>query len=283
MKHPIYKEENRAINLLLPLLKDPNKLTAALHNAKIKHNQYGYDFDIGSTFRTMLIFSEIMDNNHNYISIKDEDWKSDVTQKTLEKLKLKDINFAFKSGVINVKDKDIYFAYFTKETVHAKYINYIRKDEHTPIDVDTFSITYHNNKTNEVFYYTVNEEDNLFKNITDDFVKELVTIVMTVLIYASMYKNKSDRVMTKSINSKKNDKLKVPKHTVNQIRLIQKISNEKDIVRREGSKWKSNKIWLVKGHLRNQFYKSTGEHKLKFIDPFWKGEGIEEVEKIYNI
>lgn len=275
--HPMYKKENNIINQIMDLLKYPKKVFTLFKNVetyyKVNKNE---DVDVTPFLSSAIIFNEIKNNGYTFINIKDEDWEIDITQKTLEKMTLKNLNFVFKSGCIKYQEKDIYFSYIDKDTWNNKYADYVEVT-----DEDVFCITYlDNNGAN--YSIKIRENDYLFKNKNLIF-KDLVTIVISVLIYAGMFKNVNDRVKISTIIGKKSSKQNIPKHTINQIKLFQKNSNEKEIIEREGSKWKSDKRWLVRGHLRNQFYKSSGGYKLIFIDPFWKGEGIVEVEKIYNI
>ena len=99
----------------------------------------------------------------------------------------------------------------------------------------------------------------------------IIILLLAVLICISIYLFlKNSKLNTSLIN--KNNELEISKINLdNEIKKYElefeflKNSNEKEIIEREGSKWKSDKRWLVRGHLRNQFYKSSGGYKLIFM------------------
>lgn len=280
--HPIYSKSEELFLHFSNFTNNYEKFVNLIHFFIKKNNRPIEIHEQLALTAKPVVFKEIILNNHNYIKINKEDWNSDVTKKTLESLKLKDLNLAFRSGTIDYGNIRIFFAYITEDDVKNKYKN-------------IENVANLEGKLHICFNDIIGAENIGYKSITnDDFVidkdknydektKEVLTILLSVLLYASMFKTIKDRVKESKIIGKKSSKQNIPKHTINHIKLFQKISNEKVINEREGTKWKSDKRWLVRGHMRNQFYKSTGEYKLIFIDPFWKGEGIEEVEKIYNI
>jgi hypothetical protein len=276
IKHPIYDKDNSILNHLLNFIRNPNKLEEELDILYKAHLSAGIKVDMIAIMTGLLCFSEIKNNGHTLIKIKDEEWESDITKKTLEKLMLQDLKLPFKNGSIVYKDKTIFFAYMSEETINKKYDTYVKNKRN---GIELFYIFYKEGKYAN--YITLESDKNIFFNVTDEY-KDIISVVISTLLYTAMYTNDKERVKTKNIVSGKSNKLNIPKHNINQINLFQKINNG-CIISREGANWKSEKRWLVRGHIRNQFYKSTGEYKLIFIDPYWKGDGVEEVRKVYNV
>lgn len=280
--HPIYNKSEELFLHYSKLTNNYDKFINLIHFFIKKNNRpIELQEQLAITAKA-VVFKEIILNNHNYIKINKEDWNSDVTKKTLESLKIKDLNLAFKAGTIDYGNIRIFFAYISEDGANNKYRNIENVSQlegklHICFN-DIIGAEHIGYKSIEYNDFVIDKDRNY-----DENTKEVLTILLSVLLYASMFKNIKDRVKETKIIGKKSSKRNIPKHTINQINLFQKISNEKEICGREGSKWKSDKRWLVRGHMRNQFYKSTGEYKLIFIDPFWKGDGIEEVEKVYNI
>ncbi len=290
ISHPIYHKSESVIHNLLRYLNNYVKLKEELNMVQMRIGRPITDNELAGLINKTIIFKEIINNNHNLIKVNKDEWISDITKKTLEKLKLTDFNFAFKSGVVVYDKYEIFFTYLTGEEIQERYkplTNIVGSTD--SLDKGYIHIVYTVKNEEKNVYYSISDKDNIFSTdgISDTFMdedtKDVISILISVLSYAGMFRNNKDRVKVSNVIGKKSSKQNIPKHTINQIKLFQKISNEKEICGREGTKWKSEKRWLVRGHIRNQFYKSTGEYKLIFIDPFWKGDGIEEVEKVYNI
>lgn len=288
--HPIYNKNDNVIHKLVKYLNNSDKLKEELNMLQLHIGRSISNDELAGLICKAVIFKEIINNNHNLIKINKDEWSSDITKKTLEKLKITDFNFAFKSGVVVYDKYNIFFTYLTGNEIQEKYkhISNIVGSKNNP-DKGFIHIIYTaNNDVDKNIYYSISDKETIFSNDGVDVnmleeQKDVISTLISVLSYAGMFRNIKDRVKVSNIIGKKSSKQNIPKHTINQIKLFQKISNEKVVNEREGTKWKSEKRWLVRGHLRNQFYKSTGEYKVIFIDPFWKGDGIEEVEKIYNI
>lgn len=276
IKHPIYDKDNSILIQLLKFIKNPNRLEEELDVIYKAHLSAGIKVDMASIMNGLICFNEIKNNGHTHIKIKDEEWESDITKKTLEKLSLQDIKLPFKNGCIVYKDKTIFFAHISESTINKNYSTYVKNKRD---NIDLFYIFYREGKY--VNYIILESDKTLFYKMSDDY-KNILSVVIGTLIYTAMYTNDKERVKSKIIVSGKSSKLNIPKHNINQINLFQKVNNE-HVIGREGTNWKSEKRWLVRGHIRNQFYKSTGEYKLIFIDPYWKGDGAEEVQKIYNV
>lgn len=276
IKHPMYDKDNSTLIQLLRFIKKPDRLHQELDMLNSAHMLAGITVDMPSIMSGLICFNEIKNNGHTHIKIKDEEWGSDITKKTLEKLTLQDIKLPFKNGCIAYKDKTIFFAHISESNVNKNYGAYIKNKRD---NVDLFCMFYREGKY--INYIMLESDKTIFYKMSDEH-KDILSVVIGTLIYAAMYTNDKERVQSKIIISGKSSKLNIPKHNINQINLFQKVNNE-HVTGREGTNWKSEKRWLVRGHIRNQFYKSTGEYKLIFIDPYWKGDGAEEVQKIYNV
>jgi hypothetical protein len=100
-------------------------------------------------------------------------------------------------------------------------------------------------------------------------------------MYISAFKDDRERVPTKIIKCKAKKKHGVMKHNMRLITL--KLSG---MVKERGSSAggsKSDKSWIVRGHWRNQWYQKDEVHRPKWIDPYWKGDGKDKLEKIYKV
>ena len=113
----------------------------------------------------------------------------------------------------------------------------------------------------------------------------VVVSILSALMYVSLANAASDdmadTVSRKIVKGKKSAKRGVPSHIINVINVRQKRpSTESDAheVRR-----KSDKMWVVRGHWRNQWYAADGVHKPKWIHPHFKGSGREVAQKVYRL
>lgn len=121
--HPIY---NKSEELFLQFSKFTNnyeKFVNLIHFFIKKNNRPIRLHEQLALTTKPVIFKEIILNNYNYIKINKEEWNSDVTKKTLESLKLKDLNLAFRSGTIDYGNIRIFFAYISEDDVKNKYRN----------------------------------------------------------------------------------------------------------------------------------------------------------------
>lgn len=288
--HPIYNKNDTIIHDLVKHLNNPDKLKRVLNVIQMSMGRFLSDDEIAGLVCKAVTFKEIMNSNHNLIKINKDDWSSDITKNTLEKIKVTDLYFAFRSGAVVYDKYTIFFTYLTGNEIQKKYthIKNIVGSKNDPEKGFIHIVFRANDDMDTNVYYSISDEKTIFSsdgvdtNMTENQ-KDVISTLISVLSYAGMFKNINDRVKVSTVIGKKSSKQNIPKHTINHIRLIQKISNDSSARDKESIGWKSDKRWLVRGHLRNQFYKSTGEYKVIFIDPFWKGDGIKEVEKFYSI
>ena len=293
--HPIYKEDNIVYKMLAEHLNDIEKydqLLAVLIG--LRDAISNTDSPTGHYKLLSKIFKDIVNNGHVCINVGEDDWSYDMTQKTLEQIRLKDLKLAFKSGTIVYGNKDIHFTVLPVEE-YKRIFNVKREFTSDEVMLVCCLENDPENMINNKFAYVLESDAMIISTASDiknynfipnkesvDKSVEILTLLISILIYTSMYRDVKERVKIKNVKVPRTVTNSVPKHKINQINLFQKISNDQEVTR-EGSSWKSDKRWLVRGHIRKQFYKTTGEYKLIFIDPFWKGDGIEEVEKVYNV
>ena len=289
MKHPIYNKIDSIVTMrvLDSFKKNEDEYQKVFFNiAKMAGLRMLPDNEVMTIVTRAIVIGQIMKQGHTLIQANKEDWSSEITTKTLEKLKLKDIKFAFNSGAIVIDGYKILFAFLSKDVINNEINKHYKiilnpDDNKSDNDKDLLYISCDDPINGGQWYIHISEDKYLFEGITNDEHKNLLSMTMAILLYTSMFNGDKNRVNVKTIISKKNSKLSAPKHTTNLIKLTQHISDE--LESKEGSNWKSEKRWLVRGHMRSQFYSSTGEHKPIWIDPFWKGSGKEEVKKIYKV
>jgi len=284
MKHPMYNDLDKKLTMpLVKDLKDSDKLNLDLIKlARLMGLNKLPQNEVSDVLTRALIFNRIPKDGHVLINIKSKDWESDITRNTFKKLCLKDIKLPFNSGAINIDNKVFYFCKETKEdmierTKHNDIFKLAKKEEDI---VDTFNISYLDKDNFISRFITLADNDTLINDALDEEAIKIITLVMSALMYISAFKNDVTRVSSKKIIGKKSAAKQIKKHTINKIVLSQ-VTKEISVEDNSGTGWTSDKRWIVRGHWRNQYYKSTDSTKPKWIDPYWKGSGKEEAEKVY--
>lgn len=281
-RHPMYKNTG-LVNMI-------NTVMKYFNTTGIRNDNLGVlgvtSSDIDSFISLGIIFEKIPKDGYVTMNVDEQEWKSDITYNTFKKLKVNDIKLPFNSGSISAGGKDFFFARQTKEEI----INRSRTNKTCELGVDEsdvvdmLNISYMDKETNVLVYADLRGDDFILNDkIVDDDVRDMVTIVISTLIYVSAFKTETTRVRSKKILCKKSSSFSTPKHVINHIRLYQTIKDNEYSQSKNGSSWKSEKRWLVRGHWRNQYYKTLDKYKPKWIDPFWKGSGSEEIEKVYHV
>jgi len=283
MRHPMYNQLD--INLIHPFFKSmdtQNNYDRCIHNVASKMGLSDLDPETVNSFTTRAyIMKQISEEGHTLIKISKNEWSSDITKSTLEKLKIEDLKLPFDSGAIQIDDDVIYFAYVSKERQHKeKMLDSVHKEE---VIRDVFKISYFD-KTTMITYYLIIGVNETISDVTiaDEIITDLTITTLSALLYIASFKDDTERVSIKKIIGKKSGKLKIPKHVTNIIKLTQ-VAKSYDGRSTDENKQKSDKRWIVRGHWRNQFYKTTDSYKLKWIDPYWKGSGSEEINKVYKL
>jgi len=283
MRHPIYKDVSIATLL---------SMSAGERKKKFEEISMMPDLDMNEVsilIREYMVAKGIVADGHVLINVIGDDWYNDISEKTFMSMRLQDIMLPYKSAWINLGNEFISYSIMSKEKFIEGLNAISANTDHESISSNLITINLNGTLLNINTDSTIdefvstrltydNDEDSL-KSIKK--IKEYFTKFLSIMLYISAFKNDKKRVNEKLIKGDKNKKGKVKKHIINTIKLYQIETNGggKD----GGNGWTSNKKWLVRGHWRRQYYRTTGEHKPKWIDPFWKGSGSEEVKKIYEV
>ena len=216
-------------------------------------------------FKTIgIIFGSIsiLKNTH-IISSLNEDFKSTTSDDTIKSIGYNNIKLPFKSGTI-MTEKDIFFFVDGRGSDRFEYIYLIRKSRNGVLGDDD----------NDVVAFIGDDKD--FNGFIDDYGSDFFSICL----YYSTFKSDIKRI-SKPISIKTKRNKEYPPQKIIKITLKDTITiNDNKGVKSEGSN-KSSKLWIVRGHWRQQHYKDG--NKPKWIDSYWKGNGSEAIQKIYKI
>ncbi len=256
MNHPIYDN------------KDYAEIYNVFVNDKSRYNsmlQYVGGESKGLEYHIKTMHS-IANGGHVLIDVKSSEWESEISKKTISSMKLKDIHLPFVSGAIIDKKTDdgVIFFYRTKDSFNVSY-----------------SIT--QGGESGLLYQTVYNEDILGDRIEKypDHKDEMYR-TLSVLMYIAAFKREKSRVKENTTNKlKASKKRSIPSHRIHTV-FVRQPKTSRDGAHHSGHS-KSNMSWIVKGHWRNQWYASLDGHKPKWIDPYTKGKGKEELSKIYKV
>ena len=214
-----------------------------------------------------MIDNEISKNGHVLISIKRDEWESKQSENTISMIDINNLKFPFVAGTIKVDD-DIFSFNVNTEGIDTRLMLTREEDSglHLVKLVGGISVR-------DAIEDVIDNEDN----------SKMIYVILSSLMYIASFKN------TKRVESKIHPRFsgskrkEIPKHSVNTIKLSpsKSIHNSGNISKSE--KQKSDKYWIVRGFWRNQYYSKEGINKPKWIDPYFKGSGKEEVEKIYKV
>lgn len=178
---------------------------------------------------------------------------------------LRDFNFPFEAGAVNLgarendywgfwADKECSFLRMTQMSDDGFFNLYIKYDEPIGEQVGGW------------------KKENI----------ETIYSILSILLYMGRYSGSTERVSPKQIVTSKGSKKKgISKHRIHIIKLKQYEGAMKG--HHNGGGGVSDKSWIVRGHFRNQYYSATNSHKVKWIEPYWKGSGVEDIEKVYQI
>ena len=207
---------------------------------------------------------EIAKNGHVLIDVDSSEWKSDITEKTISMLRPSDIKFPFKAGTIVDKSVDGDLVYFSIRD-DKLYISFA-------IDRDS----------KDGLISQVVPFDKTFGEFTAEIPMTSAETyrAISVLMYVSAFKRDKSRVKENVTNKlKASKKRSIPSHRIHTV-FIRQPNVTYAMSKAPG---KSEMSWIVRGHWRNQWYKKEDVHKPKWIDPYWKGDGKKEIEKVYKV
>lgn len=283
MKHPIYRSvpmnrtRDAAIKLITELGFDGTvakmtDLVIAKTGVKSEEEKTEIEDGVDGQLRSFMVEHLVSMHGHVLIKADKEEWSSSQSRKTLSQMDLSNFNFPFTAGTIVIGDD-----YFSFSAINTN------KEQPTTLNITTaveggskFMFVSGGKPLNKAFdEYNIGEE-----------VRDVLYDVMSILLYIASFTGTSEvasKITPRNNGSKKRN---IPKHTVNVINLKPKVigTNLRGTKKENGSK--SDKCWIVRGFWRNQSYKNEeGEryNKPKWISPFWKGSGKEQVERVYKI
>lgn len=291
MKHPIYR--NKDIITLVNNIKNP--LMKKGMSVGFEYVKVNGDASMTNVLLAMFVHEAIMKNGHTYINAKGDEWFSKISAKTLSQFKISEFKLPFKSAYIDLAgDDSIVYSEFMNSELLTK-INNLGINLAMDIDdlwmssEDVIIIMHGVQYIPLLTKLTIDENIAYIKSNTPDMedarvteLYEKINIFLSVMLYIASYQNDDNRVSSRLVKGDKSASKGIKKHTVNVIKLYQHTANIGD-TESGGAGWHSDKKWIVRGHWRSQYYKSTDENKPKWIDPYWKGDGKEEVEKIYSM
>lgn len=267
MKHPIYKNAdiNRSRKYFLEKARKLGyeKAKEELVRQMVLHGA-GNTEQLSKLVEAQLVgyIAEegVANNGHILIKTEKDKWNAVQSRRTISMIRLENFKFPFKAGTILLDESEVSFCY------ENGLLNIVRHDTggiHAITIISDITI-------GEAVEEIAPESDNM----------EALYAVLSILLYISAFNTK--RYIEESIQPRcsGSNRKNVPKHVVNVVRLKQEVRSS-GRESKEGSK--TTKAWIVRGHWRNQYYSSTDEHKPKWMNPYWKGAGKEELEKTYKI
>lgn len=283
MTHPIYRDENiMGMAELMSNFPDWGAFKCAseyfdrLPEHIIEENDLTFEETVND-FKRAEVFLSIKNNGHNLIDSGKYDWSSEVSERTLSALKLSDLKKPFQAGTVLYEDYKIHFNFMTENyvAIHYSHPSYNHRDKKGELQIgyEGCEILH----TEDVG--TIGGDLDILEDKNE---RKLLYAFFSMLLYLSVFKNDSNRVSSpRTIVSKKSKKIQ--KHKINIVYLSQKNTIYEGSESNPTGQKKSDKTWIVRGHWRNQYYKGTDENRPKWIDPYWKGDGKEEVEKLYKL
>jgi hypothetical protein len=257
IKHPMY--EDKVYNLAFK----------AFTEKRVEF--YTMAAGIGEQAMGMIIHCKIMEriqnSGHVLVDISGEEWESDITEKTIGGLTPSNIRFPFNAGAIvdsYNEHKVLFFAMSDDQLMLSFEVNENGEKGTSSLTVGL---------------------DTTFAEFASEYPKyssEMFRFV-AVMMYIAAFKKDKKRVKSQKLNKvKASKKRSTPSHRVNLI-YVRQVKSSKGRFGGTNNTKTSDKSWLVRGHWRNQWYPSLKKNKPLWVDPYWKGSGKEEVEKIYKI
>lgn len=201
---------------------------------------------------TWSVIQLMIHNSLPHIEMDAKEWSSNVSRDTLLKMEFNDFKIPYANFTIIIEGR--FFAFLEKD------VGYTIAE-----------------------YGRVQEEGSFFAQIesTSDLhrcIKELGEELFSAIFYVATFKDDKERIPSAVVYKAKKSK-GTPRHTFSVIRLKQRVNGGVGYEQIEGRN-KSDKMWIVRGHWRKQWYIKEEKHKPKWIDAYWKGEGIKTMRKV---
>ncbi len=260
---------------------------------------------VGMLRLQILMVSSIIAHKHTHIDATYNDWGSKLSAKTIGALQVGNFKCPFPSGTIATKSRVYMFTADENGLIFSMLndteLDTLTKKKVAQLDMDNqeeIMAVYEDTEDASMEMGAVpiavipNTGNNLIRETIDvPFLGEInekqemeIYSLLSILMYIAMSNSSTEgygeAVKTKIVKGKPSRKLAIPKHLVNIINVRQRI--------RSGTghtfdRSVSTKTWIVRGHWRNQYYSKLDEHHTKWIDPYFKGSGKDEAQKIYKI
>jgi hypothetical protein len=225
-------------------------------------------------------FSAIERNGHIHVDAARGDWENKISRDTIEKMCSEDMRLPFKAFSIGMHG-----SMYTVATVKALMTEWNKGFFHE-LKEDSIVVMYAGDAGKGTWLLTLNRnkmtvKDNIETSNVGEKNKALLYTILSVTLYIAAFKNDRVRVPSKIIKGPAKKKRRIPKHNMRLITLDPNVVLKERPPTLGGSK--SDKSWIVRGHWRNQWYSKEGIHQPKWIDPYWKGDGKEQLEKTYRV
>ena len=287
MNHPMYRDKDSTA--AYSLWKNNRENFERQARDLLRANQIGEEY-LPALFNKFRVIRNIERNGNILIDIDGEKWKSKISEKTLSTMKIKDIKLPFTAGAIVDQAISGGYLLFSLEsdifTVvislnEGEYLDL--REDNSVVDVDLIDVCEDKDAPGGIVTISIPSDVVLSEFLKNRRISGMYTYVaLSVLMYISAFKDDSTRV--KSINmkaTKASKKNSIPKHRINKILLYQ--HEIEHTGSGGGGGGVLTKAHIVRGHWRNQWYSKLEEHKPKWIDPYFKGKGKEEISKVYKV
>ena len=298
MVHPIYKHMTDTELLAAKLLSEgKDDHAAAIIEAFIDRAKPIYDGGDPQQLSEMiyirsLMASRTMMSGFVNIDASRDRWYSELSEKVIREIPVSEFKMPFNAGYIKMAGNG--FLFYRDEfgiiisLLHDNGVDRVARDQDITFEPDDI--------LDEAFakappaIFAAKEEDGKLGNSIDTHnLKRQHEIVIVSILSALMYvslANASDDSLSGTVNrkivqGKKSAKKGIPKHKISVINVKQKAPSIKSVG--GGKRPPSDKMWVVRGHWRNQWYAADGVHKPKWIHPHFKGSGREVAQKVYKL
>ena len=273
MKHPIYTDS------ILKLLNNYEESFGTLNELLAHLDTDTSKNDKEFTIRGILAIKLVKENGHNLITLSNnDDWQETLSIKTFRSMKVEDLLLPYEGFAISVQKG---FHQAVLEGVGVGELGYVLvgKIEGTLNLLATVDVEGSDVQGWQV--RTLEPTELISADLGDNvWTEELLFKIVSICMYATTFKKDKSRVLpVKEVLFKGSKRKNIPRHTTSTVILKQpqyKLEGKSHTT----SHSKSNKMWMVRGHWRNQPFGKyiEGEErktKLTFIDPHWRGEGSE--------
>lgn len=299
MNHPIYNELSPYEVEMSILLSEGNVKEAdrigsiAVNKLAILGESKGVA-ESEDYMRSILVLktsmaAKIIEDGYVKIDASHDDWYNPISQKTISAMKIENFKCPFPSGTITIGSNVYMFSYDSTGMVFVlisqpeEIKEAIQENGFYKVDIEGEA-----NKSLVMLALRAKAGKNIGEQISDEGMSEeqvkeafsILSALMYIAMSNSSVKEYKDALHKKVVKTKGKKKKGIPEHSINVINVRQKIKKGNGYA--YGSR-KSDKTWIVRGHWRNQWYSKLNDHKSKWIDPYFKGDGKVAADKVYKI